>query len=81
MSKMGFSKRRGIYHLKCDLCSKTASGSEFKLTEEGWSWGKMDITINGERKQINYAGCPDHDGSKKALGMLKELETEMEGKE
>lgn len=77
---MGFVKRKGLFHLKCDVCGKTASGLEMGLIDEGWSWGKMDITMNGERHQINYAGCSDHDGSGHALEMLKKFEKKLQEK-
>lgn len=76
---MGFTKRQGIFRVKCDVCDKTASGNEDILIDEGWSWGRLDLTVNGERKQVNYAGCPEHDGSSMALETLKELEEELGG--
>lgn len=50
---MGFCRRIGLIHLRCDNCEETATQrleDAYKLKEEGWEWGD-----NGN----NYALCGD----------------------
>lgn len=60
---MGYTIRRGLITVKCDICKKTKIVSRDKankLKEEGWIWGTTQKW--GATQKINHAACPEHSG-------------------
>ena len=41
--------------LKCDHCSRTASGTEIELLDEGWAWLQISTPLCKR-----FTACPDH---------------------